>query len=149
MKIIGQQILYFLYWIVFFVSSRIIFVAYHHIKTATLTTGEILKVFLYGLRLDASFTGYICILPFLCFCLQPFISYARVKKALTVYTYILIILLSFLTIADLELYKAWGFRLDATPLQYFKNPKEMGASISASPIVLLLGIFLLLCIFFI
>ncbi len=66
-----------------------------------------------------------------------------------IYTYTLIILLSFLTIADLELYKAWGFRLDATPLQYFTHPKEMAASVGASPIFLLLCIFIVLSVLFI
>ena len=51
--------------------------------------------------------------------------------------------------ADLELYSAWGFRMDATPLQYFKNPKEMGASVSSSPVLLLLTIFLVLAFSFI
>jgi len=47
------------------------------------------------------------------------------------------------------LYKAWGFRLDSTALQYFKSPKEMVASVSSSPIVLLILVFILLTAFFI
>ncbi len=57
-----------------------------------------------------------------------------------------IILLSFLTTADLELYTAWGYRMDATPLQYLKSPKEMGASVSSSPLFLLLIIFIALSV---
>ena len=45
----------------------------------------------------------------------------------------LVMVISFLIIADLELYTAWGYRMDATPLQYFKSPKEMVATVSASP----------------
>ncbi|MEO8413733.1 MAG: LTA synthase family protein [Ginsengibacter sp.] len=57
-------------------------------------------------------------------------------------------MLSFITTADLELYTAWGYRMDATPLQYFKSPKEMGASVSSAPLFLLLIIFLIFSAFF-
>ena len=60
----------------------------------------------------------------------------------------MVVLLSFLTVADLELYSAWGYRMDATPLQYFKSPKEMAASVSSAPLFLLLLIFIILIIFF-
>ena len=146
MKACKQQLLYFVYWMFFFIISKLIFLTYHHTKTATLSIQEICKVILYGLRLDASFSGYLCILPFICF---SFLSMVPIlKKVINIYTYVLIIILSLLTIADLELYTAWGFRLDATPLQYFKNPREMGASIGAAPILLLLIIFIVLSIFF-
>jgi phosphoglycerol transferase MdoB-like AlkP superfamily enzyme len=39
--------------------------------------------------------------------------------------------------------------MDATPLQYLKSPKEMGASVSSSPLLLLLIIFIILSVFFI
>src|SRR6185312_4057793 len=48
----------------------------------------------------------------------------------------------------LELYNAWGYRMDATPLQYFKTPKEMGATISSAPLFLLLLIFIFLVALF-
>ena len=64
------------------------------------------------------------------------------------YTILLVIFITFLTVADLELYKAWGFRLDSTAFQYLKSPAEMFASVSSSPVVLLLLIFILLSTFF-
>ena len=76
-------------------------------------------------------------------------SFPVCKKIINVYTITLIVLLSFLTVADLGLYHAWGFRLDATPLQYFNSPNEMRASIGSSPIVSLIAIFVLLSIVFI
>lgn len=99
--------------------------------------------------MDASFTAYICILPFLLFFVSTVFIKMNVEKVIRVYTIITVIILSLLITADLELYTAWGFRMDATPLQYLKSPKEMGASVSSSPVALLLIIFLLLCIFFI
>ena len=93
--------------------------------------------------MDASFTGYICIFPFLLFLVKSIAVNIRINKIIRVYTFILVILLSFLTIADLELYTAWGFRMDATPLLYFKSPAEMAATVSAAPVFRLMVIFAL------
>jgi phosphoglycerol transferase MdoB-like AlkP superfamily enzyme len=133
----------------FFVAAKAIFLLYHFSKTEALTGTEIAKVFLYGLRMDASFTGYICILPFLLFVLQTIFNRLRIRKIIEIYTIILVVILSFLTIADLELYNAWGFRMDATPLQYFKTPKEMAGTVSAAPVLKLMLIFLILSAVFI
>lgn len=98
--------------------------------------------------MDASFTSYICIFPFLVFFIKFLGIKFNIQKIITVYTIFLVVLLSFLTVADLELYSAWGYRMDATPLQYFKSPKEMAASVSSAPLFLLLLIFIILIIFF-
>ena len=147
MKRYYGHIAYFCFWIFYFIICKGIFLVYHHSLTATLTAGEVFKVFLYGLRMDASFTSYICILPFLLFLFRTVFIKLNVERIINVYTIVVIILISFLTTADLELYTAWGYRMDATPLQYFKSPKEMAATISSSPLFLLLIIFIALCFF--
>ncbi len=99
--------------------------------------------------MDASFTAYLCILPFLLFFIKSIAINFRINKIIKIYTIVLIVIISFLITADLELYSAWGYRMDATPLQYFKSPKEMGATISSAPLFLLLMIFIFLVALFI
>src|SRR5690606_31600264 len=53
------------------------------------------------------------------------------------YTFALLGIISVLLAADLELYAHWGFRLDATPLQYLNTPAEMAASTGSAPLLLL------------
>lgn len=142
MKKYQAYFFYFLYWILFFIAARIDFLLYHPDLTKTLTGFEIFKTFLYGLRMDASFAAYICIFPFLLFLIKSLAVKFQPQKIIRIYTYVLVIIISFLIIADLELYNAWGFRMDATPLQYFKTPKEMGATISTAPVWLLSVIFI-------
>ena len=144
-----QHFAYYLYWIIFFVVSKGVFLIYHHVKAASLTAGEIVSVFSHGLYLDTSFSAYLCVIPFFLFFLQTIFKNLRIKKIVSVYTIFFILLLNLITVADLELYKAWGFRLDSTPLQYFNSPAEMVATASSSPIDLLIFIFILLNIFFI
>lgn len=122
---------------------------YHPSLAAKLDAAEIAGVFWYGLRMDASFTGYICILPFLLWLIKSCYPAFRVKIIIRVYTIILIFLFSFLTVADLELYTAWGYRMDATPLEYFSSPEEMAGSVSSSPVWILLLIFLVLSFLFV
>jgi phosphoglycerol transferase MdoB-like AlkP superfamily enzyme len=131
----------------YFLACRALFLVYHHSLSGNLTALETTKVFLYGFRMDASFTSYICILPFLLFFVRALFLKLNIGEIINTYTVVLLILLSFLTTADLELYTAWGYRMDATPLQYLKSPKEMGASVSSSPLFLLLIIFIVLCVF--
>lgn len=136
--------LYFLYWLIFFAVAKIVFLLYHLRLANTLSTKETLQVFLYGLRMDASFAGYLCIFPFLLLLAKVFVPHFQIQKIIRVYTYILILIISFLVVADLELYNAWGFRMDATPLLYFKSPKEMAATVSSAPLLRLALVFIIL-----
>lgn len=136
---------YFIFWILYFQVARAVFLLYHLSLTTSLSSGTIANCFLYGLRMDASFAAYICILPFLLYLARTLFPNFRAFKLIRIYTIVLIVVISFLTVADLELYSSWGFRMDATPLLYFKNPREMAATVSSSPVLILLLIWFLLC----
>ncbi len=123
--------------------GKALFLLYHFHKSQTLDIPEILKIFLYGLRLDISFAAYIAVLPFLAFFISALFPRVISLKPIRIYSYILIVLVALLMVVDLELYKAWGFRLDATPLQYLDTPQEMAASAGGAPVFLLVFIFIL------
>lgn len=143
---LAKPLLYFFFWLVYFALAKGVFLIYHYSQTADLTAAEITRVFLYGGRLDAAFAAYLCVLPFLIFFLETITPKFYRPRWVRLYTFGWIFLLSLLTAADLELYQAWGYRLDATPLQYIFTPAEMLASVAAVPLGRLLGIFLLLTI---
>ncbi|WP_299821941.1 alkaline phosphatase family protein [uncultured Pontibacter sp.] len=143
------QPLYFLFWLLYFIVARGLFLLYHHDKSEQLSGGDIFYTFLYGLRLDASFTAYICVLPFLLSLVATLWPAFKPSGIIRVYTYTLLILISVLLSADLELYTFWGFRLDATPLQYLNTPGEMVATAATAPVFLLSLVTLALSAFFI
>jgi phosphoglycerol transferase MdoB-like AlkP superfamily enzyme len=132
------QLRYFLYWVLYFIATRALFLLYHPDKSRLLSVADIGKTFLYGLRLDLSFTAYVCVIPFLLCLISAIVQQLKVATVIRYYTYTLLVLLSLLVTADLELYNFWGFRLDATPLQYLNTPGEMLASAETAPIWLLL-----------
>ncbi|WP_139921619.1 LTA synthase family protein [Hymenobacter sp. DG01] len=134
---------YFLFWLFYFVLAKALFVVYHGGRLSGAAAGTVAGIFGYGLRLDAAATAYLCALPFLLFIIGslfgPRFPFERLVRF---FTAVLVGVTALLTVADLELYRAWGFRLDATPLQYLNTPQEMVASAGSAPVALLLALWL-------
>ena len=130
---------YFLFWLLFFGLGRALFLGYQHAAAAKLPWGTLLATFWYGLRLDASAAAYVCLLPFLLLALGSLWPRLPLRGLLGGYSATVGLLLAVLLTADLELYRAWGFRLDDTPLQYLSSPQEMAASAGSAPLGLLLA----------
>lgn len=132
---------YFLFWLLFFVAGRVIFLLYHRALAATLPPATLLGTFGYGLRLDFSMTAYLCLVPFGLFLIGslwgPRFPLERLVGA---YSAVVGAVLSFLVMADADLYRVWGFRLDATPLQYIDTPGEMAATATSAPLGLLFSL---------
>lgn len=131
---------YYLFWVGFFVAARLLFLVYHHARTSRLGASTIAGIVLHGARMDLSAAAYLTVLPALLLAVSPWISARVVRGIIACYTVTLIAFVALLTTIDLELYTAWGFRLDATPLQYLNTPREMIASAESSPIAQLLAI---------
>lgn len=134
---------YFLYWLLLFAFGRALFLIYHWSQhTHALDAGTIARTFVYGLRLDGSAAAYLSLPAFLLLALGGLFPRWRGAQALGIYTAIIGVVVALLTTVDLELYRAWGFRLDSTPLQYLDSPNEMLASAGSAPVLVLTGIFL-------
>jgi len=72
--------------------------------------------------------GYFLVLPGIVILLTAFSKGKVMAPIINIYTLILLLITCFLAIADLELYRNWGFRMDTSPLMYLKNPKEAAGS---------------------
>lgn len=121
---------YFFLWVGYFVFARVFFLLFYIDKTKELHVTTILKTFLYGLRLDISFTAYLCVIPFLLFTSSVFIRVKNLSRILKIYTYILLLIVTLLLIIDASLYESWGVRLDTSLLPYLNTPELMVASVS-------------------
>ena len=131
---------YYSFWILFFVVGKVIFLAYAHTQTTQLSLADISKIFLYGLRLDASFAAYISLLPFLLYVFADHYQTFYVRFLRT-YTWLVIALIVLVHTADLEIFRAWGSHLNSTPLLYLSSPSEVMASAGSSPLLLIFSIF--------
>jgi phosphoglycerol transferase MdoB-like AlkP superfamily enzyme len=143
---IGLFIRIYFYWITFFIAARFIFLLYHFGKTTALTFKEIATIILLGLRMDAAMAGYWTILSGLLLTLSVFFAGKYLRSIHSFITLLLLIVSTLIIIADLELYKHWGFRMDTTPLMY--AGEEGAASVPMFTWLKLISIFIALFPFF-
>jgi phosphoglycerol transferase MdoB-like AlkP superfamily enzyme len=135
-----------LFWLTFFVLSRILFFVYLHAHTSVLSLDEILMPLVLGLRMDAAMTGYWMLITGLLFTASPFISNRVVSIIQGGFTTLFLFICSIIVVADIELYKHWGFRINSTPLMYIGS--EAAGSVSPAVLITLVLIFVTLFIGF-
>lgn len=136
---------YYLLWIAHFLLAKFLFLGYHFDKTVLLSPKTIALIIVHGLKMDLSFAAYLSVLPALLLSLFGCLDTEnKLVKIVRVYTYIIIFFSSILICVDLQLYTAWGYRLDATPLMYLSHPIEMIGSASSSPWQMLVFSFVVL-----
>ena len=111
---------YFVFWFIYFLFVKTVFVLFNWQFAKELTFHDVLGIYIYGLKLDISTSTYILIFPFLITFAGIFIQSKIFRIIINWYTYVLIVVVSFLVIVDMELYKYWGYRLDTSPLIYIE-----------------------------
>jgi phosphoglycerol transferase MdoB-like AlkP superfamily enzyme len=125
---------------------KTLFILFNWQLSKELTFQEVTGIYISGMKLDISASTYILIFPFLLTFAGIFLHSKIFRFLINWYTYILIVIVSFIVIVDMELYKYWGFRLDTSPLIYINTPKEMLASVEWFIIVKQLIILILLLV---
>lgn len=134
---------YTAFWLLFFLLCRTMFMLYHANLAKGLSLNTIGGVIIHGLRIDLSTAGYLGAIPFLLWNIHSLFPGALTKKLISAYSAFMLLLVALITTSDLQIYQIWGTKLNAQAIGYLKYPKEAMASMSSSPIVLLVGI----CIF--
>ena len=103
-------------------------------------------IFIRGVWMDASLTGYILLLSGIILTVLFYSNGKWIKATFKYYTIILLAIFTFIVVSDAELYRNWGYRIDATPLLYLRTPGEAFASIK--PLLVILLSILAIIIFF-
>ncbi|HET6559979.1 MAG TPA: LTA synthase family protein, partial [Prolixibacteraceae bacterium] len=132
---------YFIFWLTFFLHAKGLFVAWNSDQSALLSGAEIGGIFWHGLIMDISTACYLLLLPGLVLALRPLLAAAFINRFIKLYTILLLVVTSLLTVADLGLYPHWGTRVNVTIFNYLDDPVALSASLSIVDV--LLG--LLLC----
>ena len=153
MKTIKNRLLfnihYFLFWIVYFVFARLFFLLYYFDQSQELGFLIIIKTFLYGLQLDASFAAYLSFIPFLLATFSTIISPKTIVKIIKWYTIPVLLFINFMLLIDAGLYQAWGVRIDTSLLPYLNTPQLMISSASTFQLISGLFSWILISLFFI
>ena len=134
----------YLWTVLVFCIAKIVFMITCH-EGHDFTFGDVMEVLRHGLSLDLSTALYFLILPFLVMLVSIWWNKGKVLRRL-LFTYYIIISIAFALafVADCSLYPFWGFKLDASCLQYLTTPKEAAASVSVWYLLLRLVIFIII-----
>ena len=126
--------MYAIFWLTIFVMGTILFLSYNYQFSSALSFLDIFLVFWHGMKMNFSVTGYFLGIPTLLLSITSCIRGKFLSYFINVYTIILLFIVTLIIVGDVELYRNWGFRMDASPLLYLAHPKEAMAS---TPLLLL------------
>ncbi|HJZ40114.1 MAG TPA: LTA synthase family protein [Bacteroidales bacterium] len=135
---------YFVFWLVLFLLAKCVFLLYHMNHTITLNAAGVFGIFRHGLLLDLSAVSYITLTPLILLLLTSYSKGTLPFRLISIYTLIVMIPVIIFTLADLEVFKYWGTRLDNTALRFISTPREMLASAAWITIFLLFAGFVAL-----
>lgn len=141
-----QRLLYlgkfFLLTAVLFIAAKVVFML-ANAEGHAFTVGDVWDVITHGLSLDLSTALYLLIIPFLVTVVSYWWDGKVLVKILRVYYCLIAIALIMAFVADTSLYAFWGFKLDASCLQYLETPAEARASVSGPYLTIRLVIIIL------
>ncbi|RZK64700.1 MAG: sulfatase, partial [Pedobacter sp.] len=130
----------------FFFIDRLIFLLINLEAINLISFAEVASTFFHAFRLDLSMAGYILVVPSVAF-VVAMLSGKRIIELswLKYYVNALIVIFSILSVANFNIYREWGSKINAKALEVaFSTPNEALASSASSPIGLSLIVLVLL-----
>jgi len=112
-----------------FIVAKVIFMLCN-LADHPFTAVDMWQVIRHGLSLDLSTSLYILILPFLVTIISLWWDNRKLQIFLRIYYAFIVTIMTLAFVADTSLYPFWGFKLDASCLQYLETPAEARASVS-------------------
>lgn len=137
---------YLIFWLTFFQILRLFFVVYHHQNFVGIPLLKIIQIVLFSLRPDISAVCYILIIIFFLLIFNEFIQKNFITKIITYYSYVWIVVVAFISVTDVQIYKEWGSKINNEAFSFLNTPNEIFASIASSPVIPLLTVFIILTV---
>jgi len=128
----------FLFWTVFFALTRWLFLFYQTDRLSSLVPHDWLMITLLGLRMDLSMAGYFTLVAAVLISISALLPARIIPTLLHGLNGIFLAAAALIIVTDLELYRHWGYRIDATPLMYLRP--EGFASAGSGKLMLLVSL---------
>ena len=126
----------YLWTVVVFIIAKVAFMYYNQ-EGHDYSWNDLWDVVRHGLSLDLSTALYFIIFPFLVVLVSLWWNNEKVlRRVLSVYYVVISIAFALAFVADSSLYPFWGFKLDASCLQYLETPTEAMASVSTGYLIM-------------
>lgn len=129
-NLINVYVRYFLFWLMYFGVSKLIFLLYNFNLTRELSLAEITGIFYHGLKMDISMVSYLMLLPGIILSFSFLISPKILSVIFKTYTYLLLLLITLINILDIGLYPHWGVRVGISVIDYVGDPQGFFSSIN-------------------
>ncbi len=142
LKLIGNFIRLFVFWMLVFAFSRLLFILYnlHYVNMENVGFGETMASFVHALRLDAATACYFITIPFFFYWILSLLKWKFLNLGVKYFVLLLIIIYSLLVTTELGIYSEWKTKLHYKALMYITNPSEIYNSAETSTFFLLLSI---------
>jgi phosphoglycerol transferase MdoB-like AlkP superfamily enzyme len=143
-KILSAFFRQFLFWIVFFNFTRLVFIIYNLrlILVEKIPLTEILLIPIKSFHLDLATACYIMFIPFLVLLVQSVYSPKWINWVGKVYTAILCLAYALTAAGEMGIYSEWKTKLTYKVIKYFSHPSEIYNSSEAGIFYLLVFLFL-------
>ncbi|UIR54694.1 sulfatase-like hydrolase/transferase [Sphingobacterium sp. SRCM116780] len=127
---------YFLFWLIICFIDRLLFIASFFEKIGFKNFAEVFKIYYHGLSLDFSAVSYLCVIPFLLYCILSFLPNVHYKrKVLDIYTIVLLVVYFVVSFININIYREWGDKISKRAIDaFFASPSGAVASAESTPI---------------
>lgn len=130
--------------VIVFIVAKVSFMVFCH-EGHAFSVGDMVDVVIHGLTLDLSTALYLICPPLVLLIANRWFTGSKwALYSLRSYWTLVAFLLALAFVADISLYPFWGFKLDASCLQYLDTPTEAMASVSFGYLMLRLLALILL-----
>jgi len=127
-----------IFWFLFFALFRVLFIIYHHARIPDGEHSETSLSFFYALPLDLSMISALLMIPFILWALQQFYKSRIIHRINLGYNFLIIILVSALSVFNLKLYGEYGTLLSTREVGYVLYPKEPITFLSLWSLIIML-----------
>jgi hypothetical protein len=116
-----------IFWLLYFISFRILFIIYQHTKIPDNAHSETGLGFYYALPVDISVACVMVSLSFVLWIFQQFYKTRFIHRFNLFYNFFLIILTSLLSVTNIKMYGEWGELLSFDILKNLFYPSEVSS----------------------
>jgi hypothetical protein len=113
-----------IFWLIFFISFRVLFIIYQHAKIPDDVHSETGLGFWYALPVDISVACVMASIPFVLWIFQQFYKSRLIHRINLTYNFGLIILMSLLSVTNIKMYGEWGELLSNDILKNLFYPSQ-------------------------
>lgn len=132
------------FWMLLFLVARILFLIFLFTTTSQHDLSQWPLSLVYGLRLDASTTGYLMTLPLILWTTYLFTKMKILLRSIVLLQGILLFLIIGIIIGNIGIYAAWGTMINARALAFLQDPSGIIASQTTFELISRLAIWLVL-----